>query len=105
MGRPANLLIYRGYEKAPDGSAIPKLAYRIVVIGVEEGEEKPLKEKPLNLLSNDEVNSEAATQVAGGTDFRKEESKEEKTLLSFTPSVGKIAMITRGHRGGGRGCS
>lgn len=85
IGRSADLLVYRPYEKAAGEGGEPKLnklAYRIVVVDV-DGEDKPLE-----LLSKDAVNAEAATQGVLDKDFRKAESKGEKILLSFTPNPG-----------------
>ena len=82
IDRPANLLVYPPREKAAaaDTAAAPRLTYRIVVYDI-------ASKTPLSLLSRDDVSAEAATQGVLGTDFRKDESKEQKTLLSFTPRL------------------
>jgi len=80
--RSSDILVFRALaQPAAEGKPeVPRLFYRIVMFRL-DGKGTPA------LFGTDSIGATAATSGDKGTDFRKSESKDPKTLLTFTPEV------------------
>jgi hypothetical protein len=90
LDRPVDILVFKQFEQETgegDLKTKEKIAYRIF-LEVTEGNQTKMA-----ILPSNQILSAAATPLPGGTDFLYKDTKEAKTLLSFTPGLTTDSII------------
>ncbi len=86
----------------PDATAKEQTSYRVVVIALDSDKGHPQltgSVRPAQLFDASQLDVQEATKGTGGTDFRKEESSNKKTLVSInavvtqTPALAGLARV------------